>query len=409
MTHSPGPQDKLLAKEAADTLYHLLDVEFARGWERQGLSRVPALPGRAVAAMQARLLVDLIHRLGLKESDVHAHYSPFYCDLLAPHVDLVNELAATCDRTWRRLMDEQKEGSDFELLHEVRDVLAKFPMTVGEDLHKGCKHFLCASQDSIARIVTLSTSGSTGEAKRLAFSVLDLERTRRFFAAGMSQIVGGGDVLLVCLPGAERPDGVADLLRRGLEPRGVRVEQLATGSSDEEVVRRFEEVKPSSLVLSPRQLKVLYDAYPDANPGWLGSFLVSADWSEPEFLEKLRELWKVKIIDHYGLTETCFGCALQCLGGTGFHIRHLDVVCEIIDPLTGAVLAPGEIGELVLTTLRQTAMPLFRYRTGDAASLRVDTCACSSGLSRIDRIYGRIKPGTREIWHPRKGENLGDS
>ena len=38
---------------------------------------------------------------------------------------------------------------------------------------------------------------------------------------------------------------------------------------------------------------------------------------------------------------------------------------EIVDPKTGEQLPDGEIGELVLTTLRKEGAPLIRYRTHD--------------------------------------------
>ena len=47
-------------------------------------------------------------------------------------------------------------------------------------------------QDDVARIVTLRTSGSTGEAKRLFFTEEDLELTVDFFHHGMSTLVRAG-------------------------------------------------------------------------------------------------------------------------------------------------------------------------------------------------------------------------
>ena len=67
-------------------------------------------------------------------------------------------------------------------------------------------------------MVTLHTSGTTGTPKRMAFTEGDLARTREFFAVGMRQLVRTGDRLAVLLPGADRPDGVADVLRQALTP-----------------------------------------------------------------------------------------------------------------------------------------------------------------------------------------------
>lgn len=96
------------------------------------------------------------------------------------------------------------------------------PFTTADDLARW-QDFLCVSQGAVRRMVTLHTSGTTGCPKRLAFTDADLARTQDFFRAGMSQLVGAGQKLAVLLPGAERPDGVADLLRQALHPCGVQV------------------------------------------------------------------------------------------------------------------------------------------------------------------------------------------
>jgi phenylacetate-coenzyme A ligase PaaK-like adenylate-forming protein len=60
---------------------------------------------------------------------------------------------------------------------------------------------------------------------------------------------------------------------------------------------------------------------------------------------------------------------------------------EIIDPLTGRELEPGQEGEIVLTSLSSEAMPLIRYRTGDIGSLIKSPCG--SPLPRLGKIRGR--------------------
>ena len=96
------------------------------------------------------------------------------------------------------------------------DDVTQLPFTTARDLEDGWKRFVCVPLDAIARMVTLSTSGTTGEPKRLAFAYADLERTLDFFAHGISVLVRPGDTVLILLPGAERPDGVTDLLIRAL-------------------------------------------------------------------------------------------------------------------------------------------------------------------------------------------------
>ena len=106
---------------------------------------------------------------------------------------------------------------DIELVRP--DDLQALPFTTPHDLRE-YRDFLCVPQGHVQRIVTLQTSGSTGAPKRVAFSAADLARTASFFAVGMTQLVQPGQRLLVLLPGAACPDGVADVLRQALAPQG---------------------------------------------------------------------------------------------------------------------------------------------------------------------------------------------
>ncbi|MFR5072364.1 MAG: hypothetical protein ACLTDS_09645 [Bianqueaceae bacterium] len=52
-------------------------------------------------------------------------------------------------------------------------------------------------------------------------------------------------------------------------------------------------------------------------------------------------------------------------GWDGLHIAENHILVETVDIHTGEVLEPGQVGELVFTTLRKHARPLIRFRTGD--------------------------------------------
>ena len=62
---------------------------------------------------------------------------------------------------------------------------------------------------------------------------------------------------------------------------------------------------------------------------------------------------------------------------------------EIIDPDTLEPVPDGEIGEMVLTTLDRTMMPILRYRTHDLTRILPGDCPCGRTHRRIDRIKGR--------------------
>lgn len=301
------------------------------------------------------------------------------------------------------------------------DDLERLPFTTAEAL-RNWGDFLCVSQGDVQRMVTLHTSGTTGQPKRLAFTDADLARTRDFFAVGMSQLVGAGQRLAVLLPGAERPDGVADLLRQALGAAGVDVlapppEVHATPSPDADpcaepgkaLAQWLEQAKPHCLVAAPAQLALLLKHFPHRGPEGLAGILTSAEPLNDALGLALRRAWQCEILDHYGLTETAYGCAVECPAHQGFHVRELDVLIEIVDISGRKILAQGEEGEVVITTLQRQAMPLVRYRTGDVACLLPAPCACGSPLRRLGPVRGRIERKSGQpprIVRPAKGRGV---
>lgn len=98
----------------------------------------------------------------------------------------------------------------------------------------------------------------------------------------------------------------------------------------------------------------------------------------------------VKIYDIYGLTEVYGpGIGVSCDYECGMHVWDDYCYFEIVDPKTGKVLPDGEIGELVITTLRKEGVPLVRYRTHDLSRIIPGECECGSPFPRIDTLIGR--------------------
>ena len=79
----------------------------------------------------------------------------------------------------------------------------------------------------------------------------------------------------------------------------------------------------------------------------------------------------------------------ECLEQNGLHVWEDAYFAEIVDPETGKHVKPGEVGELVMTTLVREGMPILRYRTRDLTRFLPGTCPCGREHRRIDRILGR--------------------
>lgn len=276
--------------------------------------------------------------------------------------------------------------------------LTRIPFTSAADLHETAwRELLCVSLDDVARMVTLRTSGTTGQPKRLAFSAGDLERTLDFFATGMRIPARPGDTVLVLLPGAATPGGVADLLIRALQRFGARG---IAGNPQADPAGFLEELRlhaPRCLVAAPRQLRRLLAAGPlraetaAAARACLRSLLSSAEPLPDTLRKALGATWGCDVFDHWGMTETGYGGGVECARHDGYHLREADLLVEIVDPLSGDPLPDGSPGEIVITTLTREAMPLIRYRTGDVAALLPGPCACGSPLRRLGPVRGRVE------------------
>ncbi|HEY3798504.1 MAG TPA: hypothetical protein VGL58_09125 [Caulobacteraceae bacterium] len=92
----------------------------------------------------------------------------------------------------------------------------------------------------------------------------------------------------------------------------------------------------------------------------------------------------VTVSDCYSSQELGY-IALQCPGG-GLHTTETMIV-EVLRT-DGGPCAPGEVGRVVATDLRNFATPLFRYDTGDYAEVGAP-CACGRGLPTLKRVVGR--------------------
>ena len=306
------------------------------------------------------------------------------------HALLLAQLAYACSRS--RFYRERLAGFSIENVSLAG--LSALPFTTAQDI-KDWKSFLCVSQDSVERLVTIESSGTSGPPKRLAFSRADLEATKDFFRTGMSQLVRKGDRALSLWPGAARPHGVSALLREALAEAGVTV---FAGEPLTDVVSLKRELKtcdPHIIIAAPRQLAplvLLFSGKQDlaAEQLALRGILSSAERLPPELAGVLQTRYGLLVLDHYGLTETGYGGGVECPAHDGYHLRELDLFVEIVDIASGFPLAEGWEGEIVVTTLAREAMPLIRYKTGDVASLLPGPCRCGSPLRRLSAIKGRI-------------------
>ena len=91
-----------------------------------------------------------------------------------------------------------------------------------------------------------------------------------------------------------------------------------------------------------------------------------------------------------GMTEMYGpGTALECCAHEGLHYWADLFIIEVLDPETLRPVAPGEVGEMVVTSLCKEASPLIRYRTRDLTRMLPAPCACGCAMPRHDHLLGR--------------------
>jgi phenylacetate-coenzyme A ligase PaaK-like adenylate-forming protein len=122
------------------------------------------------------------------------------------------------------------------------------------------------------------------------------------------------------------------------------------------------------------------------------TLFVTSEYLPDSMRDQFKKIWNCDVHAHYGMTELGLGVAVECHAHDGFHFNEADLLVEVIDPVTGAVLGDDAEGELVFTVLGREAMPLIRYRTHDISRLIGEPCDCGAHtLKKFAKIDKRTE------------------
>jgi len=299
----------------------------------------------------------------------------------------------------REIISHARSGSPFYARHLADaepeaianlDDFSRLPMIGPDHLRDAPERLLCVSQDEIARVVTLRTSGTTGPTKRVFHTAEDMEATVDYFAWGMAGIVAPGCTALILMPD-DRPGGVARLLVQALARSGVDAAAHGVMENVDAALDQCLEADARCVVGSPAHLNLFARGWERRGlpRGQVHSVLLCWDMVPEAVVRNCRRILGCRAFRHWGMIETGLGGAVECSPGSGLHLRETDVYLEIVDPDTGQVLPDGEFGEMVVTTPLKRGMPLIRYRTGDMGRILPGRCACPSPLRRLDPLIWR--------------------
>ncbi len=116
----------------------------------------------------------------------------------------------------------------------------------------------------------------------------------------------------------------------------------------------------------------------------------SAQVLPEESRRAIEDAFGAQVFDKYGSREFS-GIAYECEAHQGRHVVAESYVVEVLKD--GRPATPGELGEVVITDLNNFCLPLIRYRIGDLAVAMdpLAPCPCGRGLPRLGRIEGRVQ------------------
>lgn len=268
--------------------------------------------------------------------------------------------------------------------------LKKIPFTLPIHVRKNSNKFLCVPQRDIARIVTLKTSGTSGEEKRIYFTEKDLNLTVEFFKYGMQCIVDKNDSVLVLLPGNSY-GSIGDLLKKALKDVGITCYVQGVITDLKDTAKFIREKHINCIVGIPLQVLCFSRMESETFKANIKKILLSTDYVPQTLIREITRKFNCKVFTHYGMTEMGYGGGVECEALNGYHMRENDLYFEVINPITGELVKDGEYGEIVFTTLTREGMPLIRYKTGDIGRFKVEPCACGTFLKTMERILGRME------------------
>ncbi len=289
---------------------------------------------------------------------------------------------------YKKKFEELKlDYSDIRSLDDLR----RLPFTVKQDLRDNYPYGLFAVPlRDVVRVH--SSSGTTGLATVVGYSRNDIKNWSNLVARVLTGAgVTKDDVIQIAFGYGLFTGGFG--LHYGAERLGASVIPISAGNTKRQI-QIMQDFKTTALVCTPSYALVIADTMMEMgiNPNGLSlryGLFGAEPWSEA-MRREINEKLGIRATDNYGLSEVMGpGVAGECTECNGLHINEDHFLLEIIDPETLEPVEPGEVGELVITTLTKEAFPMIRYRTRDLTRFIPEPCPCGRTFTRMQRVMGR--------------------
>lgn len=267
--------------------------------------------------------------------------------------------------------------------------LAKFPFTTKQDLRDAYPFDMFAvPREQVSRIH--ASSGTTGKPTVVGYTHNDIETWANLVARSI-RAAGGrpGDIVHIAYGYGLFTGGLG--AHYGAEKLGCTVVPMSGGQTEKQV-QLICDFKPRIIMVTPSYMLNLIEEFErqglDPRESSLEIGIFGAEPWTNAMREEIERRAGIDAVDIYGLSEVMGpGVANECVETKDGPVIWEDhFIPEIIDPLTGEVVADGETGELVFTSLTKEALPIIRYRTRDLTRLLAPT---ARSMRRMDKITGR--------------------
>ncbi|MFZ6772948.1 phenylacetate--CoA ligase PaaK [Undibacterium sp. SXout7W] len=267
--------------------------------------------------------------------------------------------------------------------------IAKFPFTGKKELRDNYPFGLFAvPREQVSRIH--ASSGTTGKPTVVGYTKDDIDTWANLVARSIRAAGGrAGDMIHIAYGYGLFTGGLG--AHYGAERLGCTVVPMSGGQTEKQV-QLIQDFKPSIIMVTPSYMLNIIEEFSrqglDVAESSLKIGIFGAEPWTDAMRSEIESRAGIDAMDIYGLSEVMGpGVACECIESKDGPVIWEDhFYPEIINPETGEVVADGEEGELVFTSLTKQAFPVIRYRTRDLTRLLPPT---SRSMRRIGKITGR--------------------
>ena len=309
----------------------------------------------------------------------------------ALQVERLKETVAQCmnNPVYKQRLDEA--GVSPDNITSVSDI-RRIPFTTKQDLRENYP-FGLASVPLTECVRLHSSSGTTGNPTVILHTQKDLDEWANQVARNLWMVGLRPDDVFQNSSGYGMFTGGLGF-QYGAERLGMLTVPAAAGNSLRQI-KFMKDFGTTAVHAVPSYVTRLYEVMQETgvDPRRDTKLKVLAIGAEPhseEQRKRIENMLGVKAYNSFGMSEMCGpGVGFECKEQNGLHFWEDYYIVEIVDPETLEPVPDGEIGELVLTSIRREAMPLLRYRTRDLTRVLGRTCPCGRNHVRLDRMKGR--------------------